>query len=217
MVPAFNEERSIESVVQGLVEGGIHVVVVDDGSDDDTGQRALGAGATVLRHPINRGQGAAIRTGIVYALQNGAPYVVTFDADGQHDPADVPRMLEALLEKDADVALGSRFLGSAPGISGGRRILLRLATLFTNAITGVLLSDAHNGLRLMTADAAAAIRIRQDGMAHASEVIEQIASKRLRYVEVPVTVRYTDYSKAKGQSGFGSVSILYNLLSRRFR
>lgn len=217
VVPAFNEEGSIGSVVEGLTRIGVKVIVVDDGSIDATGEAALEAGAVVLRHPINRGQGAAIGTGITYALRMGGTHVVTFDADGQHDPADVPRMLEALTQADADIALGSRFLGRAPGISPARRALLRVATLFTNLTTGIHLSDAHNGLRLMTAKAANAISLHQDGMAHASEIIEQIRVNLLKVVEVPVTIRYTDYSKKKGQSGLGSLNVLYNLLARRLR
>jgi glycosyltransferase involved in cell wall biosynthesis len=147
----------------------------------------------------------------------GAAHIVTFDADGQHDPADVRRMFEVLVESRADVALGSRFLGRAPGISVVRRALLKVATIFSNLTTGVSLTDTHNGLRLMTAAAARAIRIRQDGMAHASEIIEQIGKNHMTHVEVPVTVRYTEYSNKKGQSNLGSLGVLYDLLAGRLR
>ena len=217
IVPARNEAPVIGSVIEGLLGVGARVVVVDDGSSDGTGEVARRAGATVLRHPVNRGQGAALQTGFCRALREGARFVATFDADGQHDPEDLPRMLEALRESGAQVALGSRFLGHALDIPRGRRALLRMATLFTNLTTGVRLTDAHNGLRLLTAEAVRALRIRQDGMAHASEIIEQIGALGLRCLEVPVTVRYTDYSKAKGQSGFGSLGVLYNLLVGRLR
>ncbi len=136
-------------------------------------ERAREQGVTVLRHPINLGQGAALQTGISYALRHGARYVATFDGDGQH-PRDLVRMLEKLKEISADIVLGSRFLGEAPGIPLRRKLFLRAAVLFTNVTTGTRLTDTHNGLRLMTADAARRFRITQNGMAHASEFIEQI-------------------------------------------
>lgn len=217
VIPAHNEVPMVGSVVESLRRTGVRVVVVDDGSTDGTGEAALGAGATLLRHPINRGQGAALQTGILFALQAGADYIVTFDSDGQHDPADVARVIGALQNTGAGIALGSRFLGDAPGISFPRRVVLRAATLFTALTTGLRLSDAHNGLRGMTAEGARAIHIKQDGMAHASEIIAQIRAKNLDYIEVPVTVRYTEYSRRKGQSGLGSLGILYNLLVGKLR
>lgn len=217
VVPAYQEAESIGDVARALHARGYRVIVVDDGSTDATSDAALAAGAKTLSHPINRGQGAAIQTGIDFAVRSGAEYVVTFDADGQHDPDDVERLLRALRDTGKDIALGSRFLGRAENITLARRLLLRAATLFTNLTTGVRLTDAHNGLRAMTAATAARIEIRQDGMAHASEIIHQIRGEGLEWVEVPVTVRYTEYSKAKGQSAFGSISVLYNLLTGRLR
>lgn len=217
VVPAYQEAESIGNVAQALRARAYRVIVVDDGSTDATRDAALAAGAITLSHPINRGQGAAIQTGIDFAIRSGADYVVTFDADGQHDPDDVAQLLQALRDTGKDIALGSRFLGRAENITLARRLLLRAATLFTNLTTGVRLTDAHNGLRAMTAATAAQIEIRQDGMAHASEIIHQIRANGLEWVEVPVTVRYTEYSRAKGQSAFGSISVLYNLLTGRLR
>lgn len=217
VVPAFNEERAIGDVVRGLRAHGHRVVVVDDGSSDGTHEEALRAGAVTIRHPVNRGQGAALQTGILHGLRLGARYLVTFDADGQHEAGDIDALLRSLEESGADVALGSRFLGQARDIGRGRRILLRCATVFTNWTSGVRLTDAHNGLRAMTAEAARVIRIRQDGMAHASEIVQQLRAHGLRHVEVPVTVYYTAYSRSKGQSGFAALSVLYNLLVGRIR
>ena len=129
VVPAFNEERAIADVVRGLRSHGHRVVVVDDGSSDRTLEQALRAGAVAIRHPVNRGQGAALQTGMVHALRLGARYVVTFDADGQHEAGDIEVLLRALEESGADVALGSRFLGQARDIGRGRRILLGLRNL----------------------------------------------------------------------------------------
>jgi polyprenyl-phospho-N-acetylgalactosaminyl synthase len=217
VVPAYNEGSAVGPVVAELLGFGYGVVVVDDGSADDTGDVALDAGATVLRHPINRGQGAAIQTGLSYAVRTTACYVVTFDADGQHRAGDIETMVAALERENADVALGSRFLGEAPDIPSSRRALLKLAIAFTSLTEGLRLTDAHNGLRVFRREAAARIRIRRDGMAHASELIEEIRRLRLRWVEVPVTVRYTEYSKAKGQSGRNTLGILVELLVGKMR
>jgi glycosyltransferase involved in cell wall biosynthesis len=191
------------------------VVVVDDGSSDATGQIALSAGATVITHPVNLGQGAALQTGIKFALQQGAAFVVTFDADGQHRPSDIARLIEALTDYDAAYALGSRFLGSSRGMPLGRRLLLQVAIWLTRVMTGLRLTDTHNGLRAMTRDGASRIFLRQNRMAHASELLEQIAASGLRHVEVPVTIDYTRYSLAKGQRLSDSLAILFDLSAQK--
>ena len=217
IVPAYNEGPAIGPVVSELVDHGYRVVVVDDGSRDRTGSEARSSGALVLRHPINRGQGAAIQTGLVYAAGSEADFVATFDADGQHRVEDLKVLIATLEQTGADVALGSRFLGTATDISTGRRALLKLAVVFTTLTEGIRLSDAHNGLRVFTRDAAGRIRIRSDGMAHASEIVGQIRRLGLRHVEVPVTVRYTDYSRSKGQSSHDALGILVDLMVRALR
>jgi glycosyltransferase involved in cell wall biosynthesis len=161
------------------------------------------------------GQGAALQTGITFALRNKAQFIVTFDGDGQHRPEDIPLLIQALIKHQADFALGSRFLGSALDLPPLRRAVLRLAVLFTRVTTGLKLTDAHNGLRAMTGRGAAYIRLRHNRMAHASEILDQIARSGLAYVEVPVTIVYTAYSLQKGQRISNSVSILIDLLTRR--
>lgn len=215
VITAFNEESVISDVVAGLQAAAYNVVVVDDASTDKTARRAQAAGARVLQHPINLGQGAALQTGITFALRAGADFIVTFDGDGQHRPDDVPALIDALVNHRADFALGSRFLGSTLNIPPFRRFLLRAATWFTRLTTGLKLTDAHNGLRAMTRRGAAAIKLRQNRMAHASEILAQIARSGLGYVEVPVTIVYTSYSLQKGQRASNSVSILVDLLARR--
>ncbi len=215
VVPAYNEGPVVATTVGDLLHYFANVCVVDDFSADATGRLALEAGAHVVRHPVNLGQGAALATGIAYALRHGAEAIVTFDADGQHSPADAAAMVERRDEAQVDVVLGSRFLGRAEGISAGRRLLLRLAVLFTRLTTGLALTDAHNGLRVLSRHAAETIRIRQNRMAHASEVLEQIARHRLRLAEAPCSIVYTDYSRAKGQRWTGAFSILGDLLTRR--
>lgn len=213
VVPAFNEAAIIRQSVASLRTRFPNVVVVDDGSGDATPAEALAAGAVVLQHAVNIGQGAALQTGIDYALAQGAGFVATFDADGQHHVEDLVAMLAVLRAESLDVVLGSRFLGQAVGLSGTRRLLLKVAVLFTNLTTGLRLTDAHNGLRVMTAAAARRLQIRQEGMAHASELIAQIAQLGLRFREVPVTISYSDYSVGKGQRLSNSFGILRDLVA----
>lgn len=215
VIAAYNEAQVIASVIGDLRGAGWPVVVVDDGSRDETEALARLAGAKVVTHPVNLGQGAALQTGLDYALAHGADIIVTFDADGQHRAADIPRLIEALHMRGADYALGSRFLGSAIDLPAKRRLLLRAATLFTRLTTGLALTDTHNGLRAMTRRGAAQIRLKQNRMAHASEILHQIAQSGLACVEVPVTIEYSPYSLAKGQRLSDSLAILIDLFARR--
>lgn len=215
VLAAYNEGSVIAGVVTGARRLYPNVVVVDDGSRDDTGKQAHDAGAHVVTHPINLGQGAGLQTGIDYALLRGAEAIVTFDADGQHRPTDISVLLNALETAHADFALGSRFLGSAVNFPFSRRLLLNAATWFTRLTTGLRVSDTHNGLRAMTRRGASTLRIRQNRMAHASELLHQIASSGLKYVEAPVTIEYSAYSLAKGQGLGDAVNILLDLFARR--
>jgi glycosyltransferase involved in cell wall biosynthesis len=215
VMAAYNEGRVIADVVADVRTTGHRVVVVDDGSKDSTGDAAAGAGAIVVRHPINLGQGAALQTGIDFALAQGAEMIVTFDADGQHRASDIATLIEALRQHGADFALGSRFLGSSVNLPPSRRLLLRAATWFTRATTGLDVTDSHNGLRAMTRRGAGRIHLRQNRMAHASEILHQIATSGLKYVETPVTIHYSAYSLAKGQTLFDAVLIILDLFARR--
>lgn len=213
VVPAYNESATISSVVRSLHAAGYaNVCVINDGSADETSARARACRAHVLDHVTNLGQGAALQTGITYALGRGARYICTFDADGQHPAAAIANLRAALERTGADVAIGSRFLGDAGCVPAHRRILLKAALLFTRLHARVKVTDTHNGLRLFSRRAAQVIRIEQPGMAHASEILQKLGSSGLRFVEVPVRIAYTDYSRKKGQSGFESVKILLDLL-----
>lgn len=215
VIPAYNEAPSVGAVVASLRAEGYRVVVVDDGSTDETTQAARSAGAVVLRHDLNLGQGGALQTGILFSIESGARYICTFDADGQHCTADIAKMSDCLTDGNFDVVLGSRFLGETVGMSRTRKMLLKAAVLFTRLHSGVKLTDAHNGLRIMTAAAAARLQLRQMRMAHASEIVDEIVRRKLCYCEFPVTIVYTNYSKAKGQSGTGSLRILMDLIIAR--
>ena len=215
VIPAYNEGDAIGRVIAAVRDRYPNIVVVDDASTDNTAAVSGIGGARLVRHPINLGQGAALQTGIDYALARGADYIVTFDADGQHDVEDVSPMLAALQARDADIALGSRFLGRTVGMPRSRWLLLKAATFFTRLTVGLALTDCHNGLRVIARRAAERIRIRQNRMAHASELLEAIRSQGLSFVEVPVTIAYTDYSRAKGQRLGDAVVVFKDLLTAR--
>ncbi|HUJ63376.1 MAG TPA: glycosyltransferase family 2 protein [Kofleriaceae bacterium] len=213
VIAAFHEAAVIGAVAAEVAAAGWSVVVVDDGSRDATAAAARGAGVTVLRHAVNLGQGAALQTGIDYALRRGARAIVTFDADGQHSAADIPELVGALA--DHDIALGSRFLGKPiEGATRARKALLHAATAMSNRMSGLRLTDAHCGLRAFRAEVAPRLRITQDRMAHASQLLAKIRASGLRVTEVPVTVRYTEHSRAKGQSGLQAVRILFDYFFR---
>lgn len=211
VIPALNEAEVVGDVIEQVRRECPNVVLVNDGSTDDTAARARLAGAQVVSHAINLGQGAALQTGITYALRLGASHIVTFDADGQHDPRQIATLIQSL-GPGFDVALGSRFKGTTIDMPLKRRIVLQTACWVNYALTGLQLSDAHNGLRAFTRSAAQRLSLRQAGMAHATEIVAQVARHRLKYVEVPVTIRYTAYSLAKGQKLSNSVNILIDLL-----
>ncbi|HEX7705592.1 MAG TPA: glycosyltransferase family 2 protein [Thermoanaerobaculia bacterium] len=216
VIPAYNEAGAIREVVSGLRQTYDRVIVVDDGSSDATSEEAREAGASVVRHMMNRGQGAALQTGIEYSLLRGAEVIVTFDADGQHRVEDVGALLGALEREDADIAVGSRFLGIGSDVPFPRGLLLRLAVVVMRFTSRVRLTDAHNGLRAIRRSAAQRIHLTLDGMAHASEIVDQIHINGLRVVEVPVVIRYSAYSRKKGQSGFAAFRIMFDYLLRRW-
>jgi len=211
IIPAYNEEKIIAQTIAEVKNYCPNVVVVDDGSADETRFKAESAGAVILRHIINRGQGAALRTGINYAIKKEADIVVTFDADGQFDALEITKVCQPIIEKKCDVVLGSRFLEKNK-IPLAKNLLLKSAIIFTKMITGMELSDVHNGFRAFNKKAAEKIVIRQDRMAHASDIIHEIARLHLKYQEVPVTVKYTDYSKKKGQKISGALKIIFDLI-----
>lgn len=215
VIPLYNEGAVIHDVITQARTVFPVVVVVDDGSSDDSVEQARSAGAIVVEHPVNLGQGAALQTGIELALRlPGIEYLVTFDADGQHQVDDALAMVERLRADEADVVFGSRFLDARtrPGLV--KRLVLRLAIAYSNISTGVRLTDTHNGLRALNREAAQRLRIRQNRMAHASEIIEQVGRSGLRWVEHPVHILYTDYSRSKGQSVLNAVNILTELIYR---
>ena len=218
IVPMLNEVTTIRDVVTNLRETFPNVVCVDDGSSDGSAQVALSAGATVLRHATNVGQGAAIQTGFDHASRMpGIHWVVTFDADGQHLASDAATMVRAGREHDLDVVLASRVTRATIDMPRARRLVLRSAIRFTRITSGLDVTDAHNGLRVINARALPALRLRQPRMAYASELLNRIAAAGLTWDEVPTTVVYSDYSRAKGQRNINAVNILFDLVMARVR
>jgi glycosyltransferase involved in cell wall biosynthesis len=215
VIPAYNEAEKISQVVQTVKTKVDQVVVVDDGSADATGQLAKDAGAVVLTHIINRGQGAALQTGIIYALNIDADIICTFDADGQHDSQDIDQIIKPLLLGEVEVVLGSRFLDDQTKIPLLRKLILKTAIWVTGIYTGLNITDTHNGFRALSKKAAGLISLKQDGMAHSSELIEQVKKHNLKYKEVPVKIHYTDYSLKKGQRLSNSFKIIWDLIISR--
>jgi glycosyltransferase involved in cell wall biosynthesis len=215
VIAAYNEGGRLGATLQSLRRYFPNVVVVDDGSADDTHEVALAHGVWALRHVVNCGQGAALQTGMDFALGRGAEVVVTFDADGQHGADDIEQLVEPVHSGRADVALGSRFLGQAVGLPWSRWLVLKLGVHFTRVFSRIDVTDTHNGFRALSRHAAQSIRITQDRMAHASEILEQISQQRLRFCEVPVTIHYSGATLAKGQSSWNALRIVGQLLLGR--
>ena len=215
VVPLYNEATVIGQVIDDAKGTFANIVCVDDGSSDGSAAIARKHGARVIEHPFNLGQGAALQTGMEFVRrQTNARYIVTFDADGQHSVADAAAMVDRARAEDLAIIFGSRFLDDATQVGWSKKLVLKTAAAVTKQQTGLDLTDAHNGLRLLRRDALQQVVLRQDGMAHASEIVSQLACTGLPWAEMPVHIAYTDYSKAKGQSLLNSVNILVDLVMR---
>jgi glycosyltransferase involved in cell wall biosynthesis len=211
IVPAFNEAGVIGDVISDLRSVFAHVVCVDDGSGDDTGDIALRAGAHLVRHPVNLGQGAAIQTGVEYARrQPGAQVFATFDGDGQHRVKDVLTMIDRLGAGDVDIVIGTRF---GQGVSRPpllKRVVLQTAARLSPRGRRLGLTDTNNGLRVFNKTVADGLDITMIGMSHATEFVMLIAENRWRVAEEPVEVLYTEYSQSKGQPLLNGVNIIFD-------
>lgn len=212
VIPVFNEAGVIAQVVADLLRSFPNVVCVDDGSTDGSAEKITATGAHLVRHPINMGQGAALQTGLSYALTRpGGRFFVTFDADGQHQVSDAAGMVDRARTEGADVVLGSRFLAGHQQVPRLKRLVLRTIVTLSPTARRMRLTDAHNGLRVFTRPVAETLRISMNDMAHASEIVAMLARSAWTVREVPVTILYTDYSKAKGQSLLNGINIVFDL------
>ncbi|GAB3979938.1 glycosyltransferase family 2 protein [Spirosoma terrae] len=217
IIPAFNEGKVIRQTIRSLGNQ-YHIVLVDDASTDDTANAVRDLPIYYVRHDINLGQGAALQTGMDFALQQGADIVVHFDADGQHNPADIDRFIEVLKTQKTDVVLGSRFMRQEDllAIPRLRRFLLRVARVVNGLLTGLWLSDAHNGFRVMNRQALRSIQLKENRMAHATEILMQVRRNRLHYIESPTHIIYTEYSQVKGQRWQGAIDILIDVFINKY-
>ncbi len=218
VVPMFNEATTIGAVVSDLRRHFAHVLCVDDGSRDDSAAIARAAGAIVVRHGVNLGQGAALQTGFDYLLRHSeARFCLTFDADGQHRVEDAVTMVEHARRTGLQVVLASRFHGRAVDMPTLRRLTLRAALRFSKWYDGLDVTDTHNGLRVLTRHALSSFRLTFPRMAHASELQSAVARSQLSYGEVPVEIAYTEYARGKGQGTLNAVNIVLDLVTARLR
>ena len=217
VIPAYNEENSISGVIKDLKEYKYHkIIIVDDGSTDNTLKVARQTGVIVIKHPINLGQGAALRTGMDLALELGADIIVTFDADGQHLAKDINKLIKPVTSNEVDIALGSRFMDNSSNTPWLKKVLLKIGVILVFLMYGIMLTDTHNGLKAMSRLAAQKISIESRGMEHASEIIGKIKVNKIKFKEIPVTIRYSKYSIKKGQRISNSLNIFIKMLTKWF-
>lgn len=221
IIPAFNEAQVLPQVIKDIRQQTQswrpHIVVVNDGSSDATGEVARQAGAIVVTHRLNRGLGAALGTGLAYAKQVGADIAVTLDADGQHDPADIRKIMAPVIKQQADVVIGTRLNSNRGKMPVDRLMVNWLSNLVTWLLFGVWTSDSQSGFRAFSKQAIRGLRLKTERMEVSSEIFGEIRRHRLSLAEVPIRVIYTDYSRLKGQSNLNAARVLFKLLLRLAR
>lgn len=215
VIPAMNEVNKIGEVIRLVLQQGYqNIMVIDDGSQDGTGRVAQKAGARVLRHMINRGAGAATYTGIQAVLKLGANVIVTLDADGQHRPDDLEKLIKPILEKKTEVVLGSRLLEKQK-----MPLLRKIFNLMGNVVTwllfGLWVSDSQSGFKAFSRRAVEQIKIQTNGYEFCSEVIREIRLHKLKFIEVPIQTHYSEYSLQKGQNFTNGVKTFWKLILRK--
>lgn len=214
VIPAYNEALRIRQVIENCQKRGFsQIVVTDDCSTDDTFALAKSTGAVVLHHSINRGAGAATKTGIDYALSQNVDYIVTIDADGQHDPAEIEKLIEKAEKLKKDVIIGSRLIDSK-GMPLIRLLYNRIGSLITYLLYGIYVRDSQSGFKVFSKNAAQKIKIKFDRFEFCSEVLYEIRRNRLSFCEIPISVIYTKESLAKGQSFQNGVKMVYRMIMR---
>lgn len=217
IIPAYNEAAVIGSVVDLIKKAGLSdIIVVDDGSTDQTASEAEKSGARCLKHRLNRGKGAAVKTGIAAARMLGADVVVIMDGDGQHDPADIPALINPIINQGFDVVLGTRQLDRT-SMPWYKVMHNQVANGITWTYSGLWVNDSQSGFRAFSAHALTYINTQSNQYEYESEIIKEIAKHRLRFTEVPITVHYTPYSQGKPQkqSITNGITTAYKMLLHR--
>ncbi len=217
VMPAFNEENMVGRVIKAVKKRGFNnIIVVDDGSKDNTTEVSLNAGADVVVHPLNRGLGAALGTGIQEGVTRGYDIIVTFDSDGQHHPDDIEKVISPIAKMRADAVIGTRLKNPR-----GMPIIRRIGNWGFNVITymlfGVWTTDSQSGFRAFSKKGASVIDIKSNRMEVSSEIIKEIGRNKLKFREVPIRAIYTDYSMSRGQSSLNAFRILAKLILRRLK
>ena len=217
ILPAFNEATIIGTVISNIQEAGfLKICVVNDGSSDNTTEIAKKAGAILITHPINRGTGAAVQTGLVYAFQKGFSNAVLMDSDGQHLPKDIFRLLKKMRETQADIVIGNRFSREQNEVPIRRIIYNQIANIFTNIFCKKNYPDTQSGFRLLNRKAIETIHLHNRGFGFCSEMLIQAERANLQVKFTPIQVLYTDYSLSKGQNLVQGIrtakSILWDLI-----
>ena len=216
IVPVFNEATVIEQTLKDLLKLGYNIIVVDDGSTDNIRNILKAYPVISISHAINLGQGASLETGMELARRLHAEIIVHFDGDGQHLAEDIKKLVQPIIDEECDIVFGSRFLQKGTTrMSFIRKAILQTARYFNWAYTGILLSDAHNGLRALNKKAMCSLIISENRMAHASEILYLTKKNKLRYKEIPVTIQYTAYSRRKGQGVLNSINIIFHLIFKK--
>lgn len=217
IVPCYNEAEVLRQTILPLIEQQYKVVVVDDGSIDNSWESVQDLPVFYLKHLTNLGQGAALQTGMDFVLKEGGKIAVHFDADGQHDAKNISDLVQPILDNEYDIVIGSRFLehGEAIGLPFIRKIILQLGRIFNKIFTGFWFSDAHNGFRALGIEALKKIDLKENRMAYATEILQQIRKENLSIKEVPVSITYTKYSISKGQNNLNAINIFIDMTIRK--
>jgi|SRR5680860_1515279 len=212
IIPAYNEAKNINEVIKRVGPFVDEIVVIDDGSTDELALSARQAGATVLKHSINRGQGAALQTGNEYALKNGADIIIHFDADNQFQAEEIPELIAPIESGQAEAVLGSRFLSKKSDLPALKKnLIMPLARLINRIFFNIRLSDPQSGFRVLSRAAIQKISIKNDRMAHCSEILQQLFKNKIKTIEVPITVIYHEF----GQKFSGGVRIIKDLAIKK--
>ncbi|MGN1363135.1 MAG: glycosyltransferase family 2 protein [Methanobrevibacter sp.] len=220
VVPAYNEEKHVETVLRDISKLGYCIILVNDGSKDNTlniarnVQKDYPNQIYIVSHVINRGLGAALKTGMTDALKHDAKYIITFDADGQHAFEDIPKVLKPLQEKKVDAVIGSRIFGDMPTT---KRFANNVMNILTHIFYGIKVKDSQSGLRAFSSEAAKKIDVVSAGYGVSSEFIKEIKNNQIPFDEVPITTIYTDETQHKGTNAIVGIKIMFKMIGDLFR